>query len=356
MFTLTSSHDNVNTDTQNIDIITVSNNNNLTINEPTINQNRNTNSKHNFNLIPDNELLDNDINQPVVAPKPNQLINIQPASYNNSQPISSNSEIHITSNNEQNSINVNNQNSEKNSANIPTLNSNRHNQSVRTPADKYSPLPKTSLTTDTSQTLFVERDPVDTFIDDLVEGVETPFNAESASMNLQLALQQEYKMRHLPAIELIRFDGSPARWPKFIDSLHQNVNSKVTFTDNIRMMRLISLLDGDAKKAVQSIGSNRFFYASALKSLKSNFGNQLLIATFRMKTLFDKPHINGRDRIALRQYHQQLKMNNIWLISMGYETPLLSSDNLTKALMRLPLNLQQYFFKATRDNNLIDGM
>ena len=49
-------------------------------------------------------------------------------------------------------------------------------------------------------------------------------------------------------------------------------------------------------------------------------------------------------------------MSNTWLISMGYETPLLSSDNLTKALMRLPLNLQQYFFKATRDRNLIDGM
>ena len=152
-------------------------------------------------------------------------------------------------------------------------------------------------------------------------------------------------MRHLPPIESMRFDGSPAQWPEFIDSFHQNTHSKVIFTDNIRMMKLISLLDGDAKKAVQSIGSNGLFYASALKSLKSNFGNPLLVATFRMKTLFDKPHINGRDRIALRQYHQQLKMNKTWLISMGYETPLLSSDNLTKALMRLPLNLQQYFLR-----------
>ena len=41
----------------------------------------------------------------------------------------------------------------KDSANIPTLNSNCHNQSVRIPADKHSPLPKTSLTTDTSQKL-----------------------------------------------------------------------------------------------------------------------------------------------------------------------------------------------------------
>ena len=189
--------------------------------------------------------------------------------------------------------------------------------------------------------MFVERDPVNKFIDDLVEGVETSFKAKSASMNLQLLLQQEYEMRNLPAIELIRFDRSPAKWPEYIHSFHQNIHSKVTFTDNIRMMRLINLLDGDAKKAVQSIGSNGLFYASALKS----FRNPLLVATFRMKTLFDKPHINGRDRIALREYHQQLKMSNTWLISMGYETPLLSSDNLTKALMRLPLNSQQDFLR-----------
>ena len=151
--TITSSHDNINTDKQNIDIITASNNdNNLTINESTIKQNRHTNSKNNFNLIPDNKLVDN-INQPVVAPNPNQSI-------------SSNSEIQTTSNNKQNSINVTNQYSEKDSANIPALNSNHHNQSVRTPTDKHSPLPKTSLTTDTSQTLFVEKYPVDKFIDD----------------------------------------------------------------------------------------------------------------------------------------------------------------------------------------------
>ena len=71
--TITSSHDNINTGKQNIDIITSSNNNNnnLTINEPTINQNCNTDSKHKFNLIDYNKLVDNNINQPVVAPKPN---------------------------------------------------------------------------------------------------------------------------------------------------------------------------------------------------------------------------------------------------------------------------------------------
>ena len=72
--TIASSHDNINTDKQNIDIITASNNiNNLTINKHTINQNRNTNSKNTFSLITNNELVDNNITQPVAAPNPNQL-------------------------------------------------------------------------------------------------------------------------------------------------------------------------------------------------------------------------------------------------------------------------------------------
>ena len=48
-------------------------------------------------------------------------------------------------------------------------------------------------------------------------------------------------------------------------------------------------------------------------------------------------------------------MNNAWLISTGYETPLLSRESLSKAFMRLSYSLCQGFFKATRENNLIDS-
>ena len=72
----------------------------------------------------------------------------------------------------------------------PTSNSNRHNQSVTTPADKNSPLSKTSLTTDTSQTLFVKKDSVYKFINDVVEEVETSFKAKSVSVTTRGIYQQ----------------------------------------------------------------------------------------------------------------------------------------------------------------------
>lgn len=42
------------------------------------------------------------------------------------------------------------------------------------------------------------------------------------------------------------------------------------------MERLLSVLDGEAKKAISSVGTSGIFYAAALKTLKRDFGNHLL--------------------------------------------------------------------------------
>ena len=86
-------------------------------------------------------------------------------------------------------------------------------------------------------------------------------------------------------MELMHFNGNPEVWPQLIDNFYQNVHSKMTFLDNIRMTRLISSLDGDVKKAIQSSGSRGLFYASALLTLKRDFGDPLLVATLRIKRL-----------------------------------------------------------------------
>ena len=98
---------------------------------------------------------------------------------------------------------------------------------------------------------------MDKFVDDLIKGEDTSIRIETRSMDMQLALKQEYEARHLPAMELMHFNGNPVLWPELIDNFYQNVHSKMTFSDNIRMTRLISLLDGEAKRAIYSIGLSR---------------------------------------------------------------------------------------------------
>ena len=59
--------------------------------------------------------------------------------------------------------------------------------------------------------------------------------------------------------------------------------------------------------------------------------------------------------ITQKEFHQHLKGTNTWLISTGYEFPLLSYDSLTKCVARLPNYLRNQFFKSTADTSFTDG-
>ena len=98
------------------------------------------------------------------------------------------------------------------------------------------------------------------------------------------------------------------------------------------MERLNSVLDGDTKKAVSSIGTNSIFYTAALKTLKQEFGHPIVVANLKLKELFDQPQIHSRDRVALRNYLQQLKCTTTWFTSIDYQPVIYSTENLTKAV------------------------
>lgn len=103
------------------------------------------------------------------------------------------------------------------------------------------------------------------------------------------------------------------------------------------MVRLLSVLKGEAKRLIGSIGTSGLFYKTTLKSLKRDFGDQLVVSDFKMKLILDKLQIKGSDRSALRQFQQELKSNNSWLTSMGCHSTLASSKHVTKAVQRIPL-------------------
>ena len=148
-------------------------------------------------------------------------------------------------------------------------------------------------------------------------------------------MKQDHETRNLPPIELRRLSGNPCKWPEFIENFRTGVPLKLTFDDNLRMERLCSVLYGEAKRVIETIGNTGCFYAIALKTLRLDFGNPLLISHAKLKS-FDQPQIKSTDGISLRRFHQQLKINDAWLLLMGYCTPILSNDNLTKAITRLP--------------------
>ena len=124
----------------------------------------------------------------------------------------------------------------------------------------------------------------------------------SENITVAADLQQELETRHLSPIDLITFDSNPLNWPEFIQNFKERVHLKKSFSDSMRMERLLSVLKGEVKNSIISIGTNGLFYVSALKSLKRDFGGPLVVTHLKLKSVFDKPQIKSGDRIALREF------------------------------------------------------
>ena len=132
-----------------------------------------------------------------------------------------------------------------------------------------------------------------------------------------------------------------------------------SFDNNLKMDHLLSVLDGDAKPSIQSIGSSRILYAechTALKALKRDYGNPIVVSHLLVKSLLELPPIKSNDRIALRNFHPKLKIYITWLKSIGYEVPIYFKENLAKALLCLSsCNMRNEFYKVTCNLDILDG-
>ena len=117
------------------------------------------------------------------------------------------------------------------------------------------------------------------------------------------------------------------------------------------MERLLSVLDGEAKRTVISIGRNGLFYATAMKMVKSNFGNPMVVSFLKLKSVLDLPQITNKNRAGLRAFNQQLKSVITWLNSMGDASAINSIENTTKAITRLSRYLRSKFYKTSKMQN-----
>ena len=78
-------------------------------------------------------------------------------------------------------------------------------------------------------------EPIDSFIDRLVEGQETKISECEKDLDAKTALKLEFESRHLPVVPLYHFSGDASHWPEFIECFYRCVHCKSSFDDNIRM-------------------------------------------------------------------------------------------------------------------------
>ena len=70
----------------------------------------------------------------------------------------------------------------------------------------------------------------------------------------------------------------------------------ISFDDNTRMQRLLSVLEGEAKRSFEAVGHNGIFYATPLKSLKRDFGNPVIVPHLNIQSVLDLHKSNPTKR------------------------------------------------------------
>ena len=118
------------------------------------------------------------------------------------------------------------------------------------------------------------------------------------------------------------------------------------------MERLLNVLDREAKRMVQSIGQSGIFHPTVLKCLQRDYGNPTVVSYLKLKELFDQPQLQAKNKPTIRSFQQQLKATVIWLSSMGYHSAIRSTDNIMKAVKRLPNYLHNKFYKELKNNDI----
>ena len=136
-----------------------------------------------------------------------------------------------------------------------------------------------------------KREPIDGFINHFTEGQETKLLKCDKKIDAKTTLKLEFELSSLPVVPLFRFNGNASKWPEFIECFYTRVHCKSSFDDSMRTTCLISATDREAKRAIEAVDTSGLFYTSALKTLKREFENTLLVAHLCLKSMLAKPQI-----------------------------------------------------------------
>ena len=147
--------------------------------------------------------------------------------------------------------------------------------------------------------------------------------------------------RGLPAMQVLKFDGSPENYPVFRQRFHQMVESKA-LDEPTKMARLIQFLEGPALFAVQRYESVPGGLTKALQVLQDRFGQPFKVVRACVDALIKGPVIAPQDRHGLRRYADTAQVMHDTLESMNCLGEM-NTDNLEKMILRLPKWAQTKF-------------
>ena len=180
----------------------------------------------------------------------------------------------------------------------------------------------------------------DVWIDDLVEFQETVLPAAvTTNLTIAEALLKLEANKDIPSITIPDFDGDPLLYTDFVDHFKIHIHDKTHLTDDARMIQLRMHIKGEAERALAGLGSKGTMYATALKSLKEQFGQPSTVARAVVNKLTRGEKVTRNNRQALREFSLDITNCLAIMHRLDYYADINANENFRRMIMSLPENL-----------------
>ena len=198
------------------------------------------------------------------------------------------------------------------------------------------PLPSSNMSSSMATTSSAAT--FDSWIDELKEFEETKLasNVDGSQISVAEALLKLEASRDIPNITLMKFSGDPLDYADFIDRFKIHIHDKSHLNDDMRMIQLKMHVGGDAERAISGLGSKGIMYATALRTIKEQFGQPSVIARALVNNLTKGEKIGRSDRKKLREFSIDLMTCMATMKRIGYTADINANENLRKIVVRLP--------------------
>ena len=166
-------------------------------------------------------------------------------------------------------------------------------------------------------------------------------------LNMAAALQLS---REIPQLEVVKFNGDPSTYAKFMHSFELIVNA-ANLSNCKKLMYLVQYCESEAKQLIEYclLLDPDNGYPRALKLLKDNYGRPNVIARSYCDKLTKGPYIKIDDYKGLGNLAQLLEESEVTMRSLNYHADLDNFNTILAIVKRLPFALQTRWLRTATE-------
>ena len=145
-----------------------------------------------------------------------------------------------------------------------------------------------------------------------------------------MKLQVESRLRK-PALELLKFDGNPLTYLKFISAFECTIEA-VEHDDKVKLLYLIQYCSGKAKSIIEYclLLEPRQGFVKAKQILYETYGKRNVIARSYIANLLEGPSVKKNDSEALIELARKVEECYTTLGHLNYFSDLNCFENISK--------------------------